>query len=170
MHAGWTEELTFAGPHVLHIALEDMEPWQKEYAIQDIFEAGMVFVPDTPSCVCKLFRVQHDGNDPTHELAQRDAKTCVLVPLRHIIKGGEITFDYFGREEEDMISSSTVLADSSTDPDHSLSLSSSQSVGGSQIELTGNGIGTTARLLSLLEKRLTKIGEEEVCESLAFEI
>ena len=168
VHAGWTEELTFEGPHVLHIAYRDMEPWQKDYAIADTFKDGMVFAPDSPSCVCKLFRVQHDDKDPSHELAQRTADKCVLVPLRKIAMGGELTFDYFGSEEEDMISSSTVLADSSTDPEHSFSLSSSQSVGGSQVVLTGNGLATTARLMALLEDKMEELGGEEVCEDLAF--
>ena len=55
-----------------HSAFDDMQPWQKEYAIADTFNKGVVFVPDSSSCVCKLFRVQHDDEDPTHEPAQRD--------------------------------------------------------------------------------------------------
>jgi len=164
---GFTEELVFEGPHVLHVQADTIQTWQRAYAIEDTFKDGMVFVPDTPACICKLFRVQHDEDDPTHELAQIDADRCVLVPLRKMRKGGELTFDYFG-SEDDMVSSATVCADSSTDPDHSLSLSSSQSVGGSQVVLTGNGTATTARLMAMLEARFNKIGSEEVCESLAF--
>ena len=81
----------------------DVMPWQQEYAIQDTFEDGMVFVPDSPSCVYKLFRVHHCDDDPTHELAQVDANKCVLVPLRRMRPGEELTFDYFGRD--DMVSS-----------------------------------------------------------------
>ena len=106
---GFTEELAFEGPHVLHVSAQAMRSWQREYAIQDTFTDGMVFVPNTPSCVCKLFRVQHDEDDPTHELSQIDANKCVLVPLRKIKKGGELTFDYFG-SEDDMVSSTTGLA------------------------------------------------------------
>ena len=46
----------------------------------------------------RLFRVQHDTVNPTHELAQIDEETCVLVPLRKIYPDSEITFGYFGRE------------------------------------------------------------------------
>lgn len=162
--AGWTEELAFTGPHVMHVSYDQIMPWQREYAIQDTFQEGMVFVPDNPSLVCKLFRVQHCAHDPTHELAQVDKNKCVLVPLRRMRPGEELTFDYFGTDE--MVSSCTVCPDSSTDPDHTLSLSS-QSVG-SQVVLTGNGIATTTRLLAKLEARVKMIGDEEVCESLAF--
>ena len=96
LHVGFTEELAFEGPHVLHVKADSIDTWQREYAIQDTFTDGMVFVPDTPSCICKLFRVQHDAEDPTHELAQINADKCVLVSLRKIRKGGELTFDYFG--------------------------------------------------------------------------
>ena len=162
--SGWTEELTFTGPpHVMHVPFAEIMPWQQDYAIEDTFADGMVFVPDSPSCVCKLFRVQHCDDDPTHELAQVDANKCVLVPLRRMRPGEELTFDYFGRD--DMVSSCTVCPDSSTDPDHTLSLSS-QSVG--EVALTGNGIATTTRLLAKLEARVKMLGDQEVCESLAF--
>ena len=149
---------------MLHVPVDKVKSWQQEYAIEDTFNDRMVFVPDSPSCVCKLFRVQHCEDDPSHELAQIDAEKCVLVPLRRMRPGEELTFDYFGRD--DMVSSCTVCADSSTDPDHTLSLSS-QSVG-EEVALTGNGIATTTRLLARLEARVNMIGDQEVCESLAF--
>ena len=165
VRAGWTDELAFTGPpHVMHVSYDQIQTWQREYAIQDTFQDGMVFVPDSPSCVCKLFRVQHCADDPTHELAQVSKDKCVLVPLRRMRPGEELTFDYFGTDE--MLSSCTVCPDSSTDPDHTLSLSS-QSFG-SEVTLTGNGIATTTRLLAKLEARVKMIGDEEVCASLAF--
>lgn len=144
-----------------------MEPWQHDYAITDTFSEDQVFVPSTPACLCRLFRVQHDGNNPSHELAQVDAEKCVLVPLRPLSKGEEITFDYFGREEDELVSSYPVT-DSSTEGSQSLSLSSQSIDGDSQVVLTGNGVTTTARLLRILEDKFKKIDGEEVCDSLAF--
>ena len=91
-----TEELEFKSDHVQHVIASDMQLWQREYSIQDTFNPAKVFVPSTPGCVCRLFRVQHDAVDPTHELAQIDAETCVLVSLRKLGPDTEITYDYFG--------------------------------------------------------------------------
>ena len=147
----------------MHVPLKQILPWQREYAILDSFQDGMVFVPDSPSSVCKLFRVQHCAKDSTHELAQVDEKKCVLVPLRSMRKGEELTFDYFGTDE--MVSSGTV-EDSTTDVDHSLGLSSQSA--GAEVALTGNSTATTTRLLEKLEARAKMIGDAEVLESLAF--
>ena len=141
-------------------------PWQKEYAIEDTFDTNMVFVPRTPACRCKLFRVQHDDENPTHELAQIDKEKCVLVPLGPLEAGQELTFDYFGREE-DLLVSSAPEEDSSTS-ECSQSLSAESAGGGSQVVLTGNGVTTTARLLTIMENRFTQLKGEEVCSSLAF--
>ena len=90
-----TEELEFKGEHVLHVLASDMQLWQREYCIQDTFNTDKVFVPSTPSCVCRLFRVQHNVLDPTHTLAQINEETCVLVSLRKLGPDSEITIDYF---------------------------------------------------------------------------
>ena len=90
-----TEELEFKGEHVLHVLASDMQLWQREYSIQDTFNTDKVFVPSTPACVCRLFRVQHNVGDPTHKLAQIDEETCVLVSLRKLGPDSEITIDYF---------------------------------------------------------------------------
>lgn len=95
-----TEELQFKGDHVKHVIASDIQPWQRVYSIQDTFNPAKVFVPATPTCVCRLFRVQHDAVDPTHELAQIDAETCVLVSLRKLRPDTEITYDYFGHENK----------------------------------------------------------------------
>ena len=141
-------------------------PWQKEYAIEDTFDTNMVFVPRTPACVCKLFRVQHDPDNPTHELAQVNKQKCVLVPLGALKADQELTFNYFGREE-DLLISSTPETDSST-CECSQSLSAESAIGGSQVVLTGNGVTTSDRLYAIMEKRFSKLNGEEVCESLAF--
>ena len=134
--------------------------WSTEYAIEDSFKNDMVFVPAAPHCFCKLFRVQHDDDDPTHELAQIDSARVVLVPLRELEAHAELTFDYWGAEK-DFVSSGTVN-DSSTTCSQSLS-------GSSQVvALTGNGKQTTAQLMADMETRMSQLGGAEVCESLAF--
>ena len=84
----------------------EMQLWQREYCIQDTFNEDKVFVPSTPAFLCKLFRVQHNADEPTHELAQIDPETCVLVALRKLGPDTEITFDYFRREKKSVIQSS----------------------------------------------------------------
>ena len=142
-----------------------MKVWQREYAIEDTFAAGekWVFVPDSPACVCKLFRVQHDSEDPTHELAQINERKCVLCPLRALKKGEELTFDYFG-EDTDIVSSASAH-DSSTEYSQSLSSSADSSA---QVVLTGIGTQTEGRLLATLESRVKALHGAEVAEDLAF--
>ena len=84
---------------MLHTLASEMQLWQREYCIQDTFNKDKVFVPANPLFLCKLFRVQHNADEPTHELAQIDPETCVLVSLRKLGPDSEITFDYFRREK-----------------------------------------------------------------------
>ena len=93
--------------HVMHLPASAMAAWQREYAIQDTFLEGWVFVTDSSRCTCKLFRVQHNRDNPTHELAQINETKYVLCPLRPMHLGEDLTFDYFGKD--DIVSSGSRL-------------------------------------------------------------
>ena len=97
---GWTEDLVFDGPGVQHILSAQQETWQREgnYSIEDLYNKGYVFVPSTPACYCKLFRVQHQKTNPSHALVHVEGEQCMLVPLRPMKRGEELTFDYFAGE------------------------------------------------------------------------
>jgi len=57
-----------------------------------------VFVPATPACECRLFRVQHNAITPSHALVHVKGEKCMLVPLGPMVCGAEITFDYFAAD------------------------------------------------------------------------
>ena len=153
-----TEELVFeGGGGVVYMPTVAMAAWQREYVIADTFkdedEESWVFVPKTSRCNCKLFRVQHNADDPSHELAQVvDEKKCVLFPLRPMQNGEELTFDYFG--QDNMVSSGS-CHDSSAEC--SVSLTSSND---SQVVLTGAGQKTEMRLNAILESKFSKLADQ----------
>ena len=95
-----TRDLVFHGPEVLHIREAECATWQVDYAILDRYNKGYVFVPRTPTIVCKLFRINHEDEDgsPTHRLvhASRDMHPT-LCCLWEVGMDEELTFDYFGR-------------------------------------------------------------------------
>ena len=98
IRGGWTEDLAFSGSGVAHIRASEQSAWQVKgkYSIEDRYNEGFVFVPTTPGCACKLFRVQHDSVDPSHALVHANVTDdVILVPLRPNRVGEEITFDYF---------------------------------------------------------------------------
>ena len=101
---GWTEDLLFTGAGVQHIKLSHQSAWQVsgKYSIHDSWRTGYVFVPSTPGCLCKLFRAQHvaSSNNPTHALVHELRQPVMLVALRPMGPGDEITFDYFAGEHE----------------------------------------------------------------------
>ena len=82
---------------MLHILASKQEKWQVEgnYSIEDIHNPGYVFVPSTPQCWCKLFRAQHQESNASHALIHVEGEKCMLVPLRSMQKGEEVTFNYF---------------------------------------------------------------------------
>ena len=157
MHAGLTKQLRLNpedNDEVLLIKASDMQEWQREYAIGDIFDRTMVFVPATRAIDCKLFRANHDPDDPSYWCYQLERGICVFYPLKQMDPGGDITFDYFGGD-----------ADSTPSNSQSLSLSS---LSGSPDVLTGNGKTTTAELFRGIEERWRKWGGKEACAALAF--
>ena len=80
-----------------NIPASKQEKWQIEgnYSIEDLHNRGYVFVPSTPSCWCNLFRAQHQATNPSHALVHVEGEKCMLVPLRPMKMGEEVTFDYF---------------------------------------------------------------------------
>ena len=97
---GWTEDLVFDGAGVQHILSSQQKRWQLQgnYSIEDQYEKGYVFVPATPACECRLFRVQHNAITPSHALVHVKGEKCMLVPLGPMVCGAEITFDYFAAD------------------------------------------------------------------------
>ena len=87
-----------------HIHASEMTKWQVagNYSIEDRYTPGYVFVPRTPACVCKLFRAMHkSSNDkPSHALVHVKGDECMLVPLRPMYPGEEVTFDYFAGDQD----------------------------------------------------------------------
>ena len=163
---GMTKDLVFRGDDVLHMHTSLCASWQRDYAIMDRFTKGFVFVPRTPTIVCKLFRVNHEPADrsPTHRLVhvshtERPALCC----LREVGKGEEITFDYFGIEDEVPVSLSPP-----DDSQASASVSLSSLSGEPTFTLTGNGLRTESRLNKLLQDKFMRLEDTDVCPTLAF--
>ena len=50
--------------------------------------------------MCVLFRAQHSATRKTHALVHEEGGKCMLVPLKPMAPGGEVTFDYFGPEQK----------------------------------------------------------------------
>ena len=163
---GMTKDLVFEGPDVLHIRASSCDQWQRDYAIMDRYQQGFVFVPRTPTIVCKLFRINHEPGDrsPTHRLVHVSrTERPVLCCLREIGKGEELTFDYFGCDDEIAVSQ-TPPADSQA----SASVSLSSLSGEPTLTLTGNGLRTESRLNKLLQEKFMRLEGTDVCPTLAF--
>lgn len=101
--AGWTEDLLFDGPDVLHILASEQSGWQirGNYSITDRWNEGYVYVPRTPRCRCMPFRSNHVAMDPSHALVQLKGEKPMLVQLRPLGFGGEVTFNYFAGGQDD---------------------------------------------------------------------
>ena len=101
--AGWTEDLLFDGPDVEHILDSEQSSWQirGNYSITDRWNEGYVYVPRTPQCRCKPFRSNHVDRNPSHALVQLEGQKPMLVQLRPLSFGGEVTFNYFAGGQDD---------------------------------------------------------------------
>ena len=49
----YTEDLYFAGPGVLKLHTSDLQDWQWDYAIQDLYQHDWVYVPATRDIKCR---------------------------------------------------------------------------------------------------------------------
>ena len=93
---GKTEDLVADGPDVSHITREAMmrsNPWQRDYAIFDMYNDGYVYVHRTKD-IHKCFRIQHSHNEPTHQLTQVSDAPPRFICMHNMLHGEELTFNY----------------------------------------------------------------------------
>lgn len=90
-----TVDLTCQGPGVMRVQSNSVEEWQEAYQIMDRERPGWCYVPATREIKCKLFRMQHNNENPSHFLSQtKDDKHPVWICMRPLGSGHELTFDY----------------------------------------------------------------------------
>ena len=90
---GCTVDFVADGEHVLHIRADEMANWQKDYAIMDLFNDDMVFVPRTREIKNIMFRIQHSA-DATHLLLQSKPGAPRMVRLTETNAKQELTVNY----------------------------------------------------------------------------
>ena len=98
--------IKFLGPEIISVPLETLKKGSQQwkYAVESGFDEDKVIVPTEKSIQdCNVpfpFRVQHQSLYPTHEMHWvDDARDYphsypVLLPMRPISKGDEVTFNY----------------------------------------------------------------------------
>ena len=161
-----TEDLVVRGDGVQHMPERDMEEWQRDYHIMDLFHTGYVFAPTCPLNMHPAFRLQHSFT-PTHILCQTRPGPPSFVALRPLASRTELTFNYGPSVLERLRDCNPSQTSTESDMDYSFSLSGSPHplIGGS-----GGGLETTAKLYQRLETRAKMLHGQDERADLAFNI
>ena len=166
LRSGPVSNIVFDGPDVLHLRFDELQPWQHDYAILDLFKHGWCYAPASRTGMLhKGFYVQHSF-DPTHQLTQTHAGPPFLIAMYNMPRGGEITFDY-GRSVFERLAD----RDSHSQNTDASDVTNSQSLTGSQESLVGRGNGgsdTTVQLWRRLEARALRLAGQDHRADLAF--
>ena len=82
----YTEDLYFAGPGVLKLHTSDLQDWQWDYAIQDLYQHDWVYVPATRDIKCRRDLLQSHTFTRTYVYPRVDFFVpCVGLSGRNIV-------------------------------------------------------------------------------------